>query len=589
MLLEWTAGNFKSVAGPVTLPLAPLTLFVGANSSGKSTVLQSILTVMQSLGSPVSSSPHPLIFNGEYLKLGSWKDVLHQGAQDSILTIGFRLRNAEGLKVRALSTCRLLTSNLDELPRIVLDTSLLECEGAQIRIARAELDRTHKGTPRQDNGNYRVVELLPHLPSAAQTVQLERAKVDHLLPSAVWEQYDLNVDLLYEALRQSELCMRNSSWAFAAQDRLQRITLESRVGEEYRTSLRNVLRPLMDRQTQGYETGWKLFQECRTVGDWVREATSKLPAPVRSTIARELRAERPAAIDRLRKSKGYRPEYGLRLRSLPEPLDSCRSDVVDYFAKRIHYLGPLRDDPRAIYALPPVPEDTDVGTRGEFTAAVLQHHHSDIVDSPIPGDGEYRTEKLPLREAVANWLVYMGLVDDVEAFDRGKIGTELVLRVADVRLPLDLTSVGVGVSQVLPSIVMGLLAPLGSTLLLEQPELHLHPKVQSILGDFLLGMVHSGRQCIVESHSEYMVNRLRRRIVEAPGDTIQKLIQLYFVERTNGASEFRSVEPNEYGAITDWPRGFFDQGPDEAQIIIRAAAAKRQQKLNALKSPPQEQ
>ena len=189
------------------------------------------------------------------------------------------------------------------------------------------------------------------------------------------------------------------------------------------------------------------------------------------------------------------------------------------------------------------------------------------------------SEEIPLGEAVARWLVHMDLVDEVKTSDRGKFGTELTLHLPDIDRTLDLTNVGVGVSQVLPSVVMGLLSPPGSTLLMEQPELHLHPKVQAILGDFLIGLARNGRQCIVETHSEYLVNRLRRRIAEAPGDSVQKLIQIYFVERIGGRSVFRAVEPNDYGAIPDWPKGFFDQGPDEAQLIIQAAAKKRQAKL----------
>ncbi len=587
MLLEWTIGNFKSVAGPVTLPLAPLTILVGANSSGKSTILQSILAVMQTFGSPVSSSVHPLILNGEYLKLGTWKDVLHQGQQDAVLSIGFRLRAESGFTIKVDATCRLVTNSLDELPRLVLDSAFIGSDDAQVRIVRYELDKSIDADLRSDGSNYRFAELAPRAPAAlpvAPKVEL-RPKVDHLLPSGYWEQFDTNLDQLEKALRLCELCMRTPDAVPPAQDQLQRIPLDSRLGEEFRTTLRNVLKPNMDRlpQTQGYETGWQLFQYCRTVGDWVKEAAAKLPAPIRARIASDLRNERPNTIERMRKAKNYKPDYAWRLEPLPGKLDSYRTTTIDYFVKRIGYLGPLRDDPRAIYALPPVPEDSDLGTRGEYTAAVLQHHHNDIVWCPIPGDTAYKATRMPLGKAVAQWLVYMGLVDDVTACDRGKIGTELVLHVADVHLPLDLTSVGVGVSQVLPSIVMGLMAPPGSTLLLEQPELHLHPKVQSILGDFLLGMVHSGRQCIVESHSEYLVNRLRRRIAEAPSDTIQKCIQMYFVERERGESIFRTVEPNEYGAIPDWPRGFFDQGPDEAKLIIEAAGAKRKRKVEALR------
>jgi predicted ATPase len=140
-----------------------------------------------------------------------------------------------------------------------------------------------------------------------------------------------------------------------------------------------------------------------------------------------------------------------------------------------------------------------------------------------------------------------------------------------------LTSVGVGVSQVLPTLVLFLLAPNNSILLIEQPELHLHPKVQSILGDFFLGMAECGKQCIVETHSEYIVNRLRRRIVETPGKRILDKIKIYFVEKEKAESQFREVQPNEYGSIHDWPKGFFDEVDREASRILDAQMNKRRQ------------
>jgi predicted ATPase len=142
-----------------------------------------------------------------------------------------------------------------------------------------------------------------------------------------------------------------------------------------------------------------------------------------------------------------------------------------------------------------------------------------------------------------------------------------------------LMNVGVGVSQVLPTLVMSLLAPPGSTLVLEQPELHLHPRVQSILGDFFLGIAATGKQCLVETHSEHLINRARRRIAEAAGDSVMKLVRMYFVEKPGTVTRIIPVVPNEYGAIPEWPKGFFDEAANEAEKIIDAATRKRQSKL----------
>ena len=52
-------------------------------------------------------------------------------------------------------------------------------------------------------------------------------------------------------------------------------------------------------------------------------------------------------------------------------------------------------------------------------------------------------------------------------------------------------------------------------------------------------------------------------------------LKVYFVEKKDGSSNFRDVKVNEYGAILDWPEGFFDQSQDESESILRAAAAKK--------------
>jgi predicted ATPase len=159
--------------------------------------------------------------------------------------------------------------------------------------------------------------------------------------------------------------------------------------------------------------------------------------------------------------------------------------------------------------------------------------------------------------------------------DRGKIGHELQVRTPGIEKFHDLTNVGVGVSQVLPIVLMCLLAPVGSLLIFEQPELHLHPKVQTRLADFFISIALAGKQCLLETHSEYLVHRLRRRIAEAPGEQLTALSKLYFVEREGGRTTCRQVDITKYGAIVDWPEDFFDQAQTEAEMILSAASGKR--------------
>ena len=254
---------------------------------------------------------------------------------------------------------------------------------------------------------------------------------------------------------------------------------------------------------------------------------------------------------------------------------------IIFFSSSFKYLGPLRDAPKPLYPLAPAADPYDVGLRGEHTASILELHKNKKIKY-LPSDNfklpviDHKTITRSLETAVIDWLQYLGVAGSVESRDRGKLGHELKIMLPNSDSSHDLTHVGVGVSQVLPILVMCLLADTDSTLVFEQPELHLHPRVQTLLGDFFLSMALCNKQCIVETHSEYFIDRLRFRIASAPIENeLNSQAKIYFVEKPAQDSLFREVEINEYGAITDWPEGFFDQSQQQAEDILRAATVKR--------------
>ena len=252
-----------------------------------------------------------------------------------------------------------------------------------------------------------------------------------------------------------------------------------------------------------------------------------------------------------------------------------------FFSNSVKYLGPLRDEPKPLYPLAAHADPTDIGLRGEMTAAVLNLHRERLIryiPSTAFGKTPFDPNPVPrsLEAAVTDWLKYLGVAETAHSVDKGKLGHELKVSLSEGGPDHDLTHVGVGVSQVLPILVMSLLADRDTTLIFEQPELHLHPKVQTRLADFFLSIVLLGRQCLIETHSEYLINRLRyRAAAEEKSNRVTNNLKMYFVEKKDGASNFREVQVNEYGAILDWPDGFFDQSQFESESILRAAAAKR--------------
>jgi len=170
----------------------------------------------------------------------------------------------------------------------------------------------------------------------------------------------------------------------------------------------------------------------------------------------------------------------------------------------------------------------------------------------------------------------MGLIDAVTPKDQDRYGIELLVRPQGVNRELNLRNVGVGISQVLPVVVLSLLAEPGSLLLFEQPELHLHPLGQQALADFFLALMRSGRQVLLETHSDHLVSRLRRRVAEDETDELASRLGFIFAERDDAATTYRRVEANAFGGLNNWPAGFMDQAASESALIVEAALRKQQ-------------
>jgi predicted ATPase len=158
---------------------------------------------------------------------------------------------------------------------------------------------------------------------------------------------------------------------------------------------------------------------------------------------------------------------------------------------------------------------------------------------------------------------------------RGGFGNQLQVQTEGSSNRNDLTNVGPGVSQVLPIVLSALIAPKTSLLIFEQPELHLHPRVQARLADFFFAIALLGKRCILETHSEYLIDRFRRRIAEEDNGPLHSMLVIYFTERKNGITNCRRINVSGYGAITEWLKDFFDQSQIWAQTIVKASSAKR--------------
>ena len=237
----------------------------------------------------------------------------------------------------------------------------------------------------------------------------------------------------------------------------------------------------------------------------------------------------------------------------------------------IYYLGPLREYPRRDYHWAGSSPD-DVGKSGEHT-----------IDAILAAtrDGEmrslgFRRRRKRFQEMIAYWLRRLGLIEEFHLQEIAE-GTNLyrsIVRTSGSSVSTALTDVGFGVSQILPVLVLLYYVPKGSIVMLEQPEIHLHPSVQSDLADVMLNVVEARQlQIVVESHSEHLLRRFQRRVAEEEASS--KNIKLYFVSREEGRAEAKDLSLNEWGEIENWPDEFFGDEMGEISAIAEASLKRR--------------
>lgn len=236
----------------------------------------------------------------------------------------------------------------------------------------------------------------------------------------------------------------------------------------------------------------------------------------------------------------------------------------------IYYLGPLREYPKREYQWSGT-SPSDVGYRGERTVDAILSATSRNETRNLGKQKKHR----PFQEIIAYWLKELGLIQEFsikEIADGSNLYRAIVKR--DKESPeAFLTDVGFGVSQVLPALVLLHYVPEGSTILMEQPEIHLHPSVQSGLADVILQVAkHRKIQVIVESHSEHLLRRFQRRIAEEQYPVEE--LKLYFCDSQQGESKLSDLDIDLFGDIRNWPENFF--GDEMAEIAaMRTAGLKR--------------
>jgi predicted ATPase len=181
-------------------------------------------------------------------------------------------------------------------------------------------------------------------------------------------------------------------------------------------------------------------------------------------------------------------------------------------------------------------------------------------------------------DGVSRWLKKMGVAEKIEVRQVGRSSRyELVIHKDGVAA--NLRDVGIGISQVLPVLTVAYFVPRGSTVLLEEPEIHLHPLAQSVLAEMFVEVSKQRDvQFIVETHSEHLFRRMQTLIARRKTNT-QKC-RMLFVERQGADAVLRLLDVDEFGTVKNWPPNFFGDSVGEAREQAKARAQRMHEVAN---------
>ncbi len=246
---------------------------------------------------------------------------------------------------------------------------------------------------------------------------------------------------------------------------------------------------------------------------------------------------------------------------------------ISAFLTEAKMVGPFRTPPARRYSFSGFGA-VDAGITGQRAVDLL------ITERLLGQPGEH------LRTAVTYWLKRLGLARsiDVKNLARRSNIFEVLVSGAGGVPTANFADVGFGISQVLPVLVQGFLVRRGGTFVVQQPEIHLHPDAQAGLADFFLYLASQGINSIVETHSEYLLVRLRRRLAEKEGARLIGLpreipvrrkptrrdVSVLHVSQEHGAGQIKRLPIDEAFQFANMPQGFMSQAIDDRLALMKA-------------------
>ncbi|WP_237380152.1 DUF3696 domain-containing protein [Cupriavidus sp. SW-Y-13] len=556
--------NFKGVGERARIELAPITLLFGANSAGKSTILQALQYVREILERR-NANPDRTLYGGEFVDLGGFRNLVYQ--RDLSRPIRIKLEMALNRSAlpdlvpepwedwQAWQTDD--EEGLWEFHKLVQETrDRVEAVSVQLEIGWSAVRQTAVvlGYEAGINGEW-LARITATEDGRDVSIRLNK---DNPIFLRHHTQDELDIfDALDDWVDLRDFGDESVDTAVLVPEEVEGNYAYSVLGSIL-TAVRNAG---MERPGQGLRQWLTGFDSALPhLGELLSISAAASGGSANIYISREF----TAFVSSLVVGPGVLIREQLR---------------------KLRYLGPIRNVPERDFEASLTPDEARWADGTAAWETLLTGNASLVEDVSAWMAGEdrlatgYEVERRGVKEVdvgTLNWLIRAADPDAGVRSDPELLrGLELIperqrLDLVDAKTGIRVQprDIGIGISQVLP-VVVAALEPSATLVAIEQPELHIHPAVQVGLGDLLIrGAKEHGINFLIETHSEHLILRLLRRIRETtegklpPGHppTSPDTLAVYYVESASGGVKLTELPTDETGEFTKrWPKGFFDE------------------------------
>ncbi len=554
MITGITIENFKGIRDRVTLDFRPITLLFGANSAGKSTILHA-LHYAREVFERHNLDADQTIAGGKYVDLGGFQHFVNRCDRDAVLHTHQQLR----LRIDMAVTAKDLPSfdaNFDlmsELLEMEFDSLLNEIKSAAVELTIGWSTVENCPYVASTSIFYNDVELAQIV--TPQNLRGFVVKFTRMIPDPD------NAGNMQEVSTLDHPCLRQ-------------------VGDTRRR----------ESQATFFDRDSVLQTALAFCGEMLSPKGDRIEGSGRGDALPNLDSHLHFDLEPFTPSgDSEHDEAGANRINLAHELVRAISDLVlgpcqlirDNL-KQFRYLGPLRDTPPRNFQPPRFP-DASRWSSGLGAWDALQNGSDLLVDAVGSWLGdpnnlnagchiERRTSvELDYADPIVRALLARRAFDDIDEqlgsqLANAPTSSRVVIVPNNTNIELRPHDVGIGISQVVPVIVTALD---GSERLLaiEQPELHIHPRLQAEIADLFIEAIHKNKhRFIIETHSEHLILRLLRRIREtevnkAPADRTLRTddLAIYYLKQEDGVTRALEIDVDVKGEfIQPWPDDFFE-------------------------------